>query len=76
MKKAKLSVAACVLALSLSMNALAGEMQGPGFTNPPPPPPASSLAPEPTETTVPQQNAADSITELAIEMMELFVSIY
>ena len=78
MKHFKSLVAACVLALSLSMTAIAGEMGGPGFTDPPPPPPpaASSVPGEPTATAIAQQSSSDSIVETAIELMELFVSIF
>ena len=77
MKKLKTLIASSILALLFSVTALAGDMQGPGFTNPLPPPRASSLVPgEPTETAVSQQSASDSIAETAIEMMQLFLSIF
>ena len=75
MKKLRFMMAASVLALSISITAVAGDMPGAGYYNPPPSP-AANLAPEPTETAVPQQSAADSITELAIEMGQLFFSIF
>ena len=77
MKKLKTLIASSILALLFSVTALAGDMQGPGFTDPPPQRPASSLVPGgPTETAVSQQGASDSICETAIEMMQLFLSIF
>ena len=77
MKHFRSLVASCVLALSLSLTAVAGEMGGPGLTNPPPPPPAANVVPdEPTETDIAQQSASDSIAETVIEMMQLFLSIF
>jgi hypothetical protein len=78
MRKTKSLIAASVLGLSISTTALAGEMQGPGFTEPPPPPPSAtsaSTAGELTEATTAELSAADAIAETAILMMQLFASI-
>ena len=80
MKKLKSLIAASALALSLSLTAFAGEMGGPGFTDPPPPPPAAASAAEPpagnlTAPDVVEPGALDAITESALLMIELFASI-
>lgn len=73
MKNLKTLIAASVLALSLSSTTFAGEMGGPGIAQPGDMEPGVTQGPG-LATTEPRSES-DSITDTAISIIKLFVSI-
>ena len=72
MKLLKSLIAASALAFSLSLTALAGDMQGPGIVQPNTEPGATQA---PGSATTEQQSESDAITDATISMIKLFASI-
>src|SRR6266571_3600406 len=72
MKLLKSLIAASALAFSLSLTALAGDMQGPGIVQPNTEPGATQA---PGSATTEQPSESDAITIAAISMINLFASI-
>ncbi len=73
MKHLKSLIAASVLAFSLSVTAFAGDMQGPGIAQPSDTEPGVTQGPG--FATTGQESGSDAITDTAISILKLFVSI-
>lgn len=79
MKSVKNFVFSTLLVSTLACNAIAGEMQVPGYIPPPPPPPATAKADDPvvsvtdTET---QQNVVETSDYLFYEALAALLSAY
>ncbi len=74
MRKIRYSLGVALLALSLSSGTFAGEMQGPGYTEPPPPPPPERSSVEgdgnsPTEANQDAQTLQDILTEMLLRAL-------
>lgn len=74
MKHLRLSLAATVLTMALSMPAFAGDMYG-GIAQPPPPPTATTTGNMDTTITA-TDNTASSLTEVALGFMQSVLSLF